>query len=77
MDRLSLRNNQLKFKNLKKITHHFIRIYGIYLKSMKKTKRSQHVTGWSGKHWDSDQIYPKISPDTAFKVLMKSILELS
>ena len=39
MNRLSLRNNWLKFKTSRKITHHFRGIYRIYLSLVKKNQK--------------------------------------
>lgn len=52
-NQFSLRKkNQLRIRVFRKISHHFWRIYGIYLESVKKkkTERSQHdETGWTWK----------------------------
>ena len=59
MNRLSLKNNQLKFKIKKQITDHFRGINGVYFKLKMKTVRAQHVTAWTLKHNDCDRFCPK------------------
>ena len=60
MRQLSLRNEWSKVQDWREITDHFGGIYGIYLKSTKKTERSQHVIN-PGRTW---KLCPEISPDT-------------
>jgi hypothetical protein len=65
MNRLSLRNNRLKFKTageLPIVLEEFIE-YTPRLK--RKTVGCQHVTGWTCQHYDLNRSCPKTSPITA------------
>ena len=63
MNRLSLKNDRLKFKS-KEINHHSRRIYGIYSKIIKKDRK---ITTWDfgNTRMDLDRLCPKMSRETA------------
>ena len=52
----------VEVQDFRKIADHFRGIYGI----------SQHVTGWTWKHYDLDRLCPRISPDPAAEFLESS-----
>jgi hypothetical protein len=57
MNRLSLRNNWLKFKPSRKLRIILgKKTYTIYLILRKKTGRSQHIVGWTWKHGRSQEV---------------------
>ena len=55
---------RVEVQDFGKRTDHFRNIYGVYLKLMKKTYKSQHVTGRTWKHQGFDWLRPKSSSDT-------------
>ena len=54
----------VEVQGFSKITDHFKGICAIYLKLIKKPKRSQHVTSWSWKHYRILNDYAQKSPWT-------------
>jgi len=56
---IAFEKEPIEIQDVKKSTDLFRGIYKIYLKLVKQTKRSQHVTGWTWKHSDCDQWCPK------------------
>ena len=64
MNRLSLRNNQLKFKTAWKITKRFRGIYRIHPKLIKENRRMSTCNWLDLQILGSQPIMPKISPIT-------------
>ena len=58
INRLSLRNNRLKFKTSEKLQIIFEEPMDYTSNEYRKTKRSQHATGWTRKHSDLNQLCP-------------------
>ena len=59
---LSSRNNQLKFKTSGKPAIILEESIECISDGFRKPERcQQHVIGWTWKHWDLDQLRPKIS----------------
>ena len=72
MNRLSLRNNRLKFKTLyrKVVVVRLKGIHGIRLKLVKKNKSSQHVTGWT---WKNTKILTAYAQKSAWDTCVRDL----